>query len=168
MSIDSPTSAESQARRLETSIAEITALVQQPENAERLRVAPGENEWNVLQLLGHISEMIPYWLREIRMIINTTSTELPRIGRSAEDPDRLAGVDHGAKGNPDKLLEEVQEEGRKGAAAIRAFTPEERAKQGLSARWGEITVSDMLERFIVAHTEEHVRQMREALQAREE
>ncbi|HZQ05545.1 MAG TPA: DinB family protein [Anaerolineae bacterium] len=166
--MDSPTSAEAQARRLETSIAEISALVQQPENAQRLRTAPSENEWNVLQLLGHISEMIPYWLHEIRIIIENSSAELPRIGRSADDPERLAGVEHGAKGNPDQLLAEVQEEGREGAAAIRAFTPEERAKKGLSARWGEITVSDMLERFIVAHAEEHVRQMRQALQSRDE
>ena len=154
---------ESQARRLETTVEQIAALVRQPENAQRLRAAPGENEWTVLQVLGHCAEMIPYWLAQCRRLIESSGAEPPQIGRAADDPGRLAGVERGARGNPDELLAQLEAETQKGAAAIRAFSDEERAKKATSPRWGEIAVADIVERFIVVHAGEHLEQIRAAL-----
>jgi hypothetical protein len=163
MNMDSPTTGETQARRLEAVSQQISMLVRQPENAERLRAAPGQSEWNVLQNLGHIAEMIPYWLDQSRRMILADSANPHTVGRTLDDPERLTGVERGAAGDPDELLAQVQEQARKGAAAIRAFTPEERAKKGVHPRLGELSVEDMIERFIIVHAEDHLKQMRETL-----
>lgn len=158
-----PASGESQARRLEAAVEQIAVLVRQPENAKRLRAIPGENEWTVLQTLGHCAELIPYWLSQCRMLIQAGGGEPGRFGRTPDDPGRLAGVERGAAGSPDELLGQVEAEARKGAAAIRAFTAEERAAKGINRRGEEMSVGDIVERFIVAHAEEHLKQIREAL-----
>lgn len=164
MSHDSSVSpGEAQAQRLEAIVAQITSLVQQPDNAQRLRTAPGENEWTVMELLGHYAEMIPHWLGECRRVIQADPNEPLRFGRTLDDPGRLAGVTRGATAYPDRLLSQVQVEARRGAETIRSFTLEERARKGVHMRLGEITVADMIERLVVAHGEDHLKQLREAL-----
>ncbi len=164
MATDSETySGESQARRLQAAVEQIAALVRQPENAQRLRAVPGKDEWTVLQTLGHCAELIPYWLSQCRIVIQAGGGDLPDFGRTLDDPGRLAGVERGAVGNPDELLGQVQAEARKGAAAIRALTAEERARKGINRRGEEMSVGDIVERFIVAHAEDHLKQIREAL-----
>jgi hypothetical protein len=158
-------SADTQAQRLETAVAQIAALVREPTHAQRLRTAPGENEWHVLQVLGHCAEMIPYWLNQCRRVIQARGVQAPHFGRSLEDADRLAGVERGAMGNPDELLANLDAAAQKGAAEIRRMSDEERAQIGSSARWGEITVAQVIERLIIEHAENHLQQIREALQA---
>jgi len=157
-------SGEEQARRLEAAVAQIGAVVQRPENARRLRAAPGANDWTVLQTLGHCAEMIPYWLGQCRILIEAAGAEPPRFGRTLDDAERLAGPARGAAANPDELLAQVQAEARKGAATIRALMNAERAKTGMHPRAGAMRVEDIVERFIVAHAEEHERQIRELIE----
>lgn len=158
-----PTTPESLAQGLETATSQMATLVRAPANAARLRAAPGENEWTVLQILGHCDEMIPYWLVQIQRVLDTPGTEAVPIGRSQDDPTRLAGPARGAAGNPDELIAQVEAESKKGAAKIRAFTPEQLQKKGIHPRRGEMSVEEMLEFFIVTHMNEHLEQVREAL-----
>src|SRR5688572_27161851 len=50
--VESP--GESQARRLERVYEQITTLVRQPDIAQRLSTAGGEDEWSVMQVIGHL------------------------------------------------------------------------------------------------------------------
>src|SRR5262249_52261924 len=129
--------------------------------ASRLRTAPGKDEWSAMQTLGHVTEMIPYWLNHCRVLIAATG-EPPRFGRTAGSPERLAGVAHGAASNPEELLVRLHEEVR-AAAAIRKLTLAERSKRGISGERGEITVEEVIESIIVSHAEEHLAQVRCAL-----
>jgi hypothetical protein len=43
------------------------------------------------------------------------------------------------------------------------LTPDEQARIGVHPRLGEMTVAAILERFLVGHLEEHVRQLREVV-----
>jgi hypothetical protein len=152
---------EAQARRLERVSEQLTALLNQPEVARRLRTAAGENEWSVMQVLGHLVEMLPYWLSQCRMLI--AATEPPSFGRTLDAPERLAGVERGATGEPDELLPLLQDEIQVAARALRQMSTVERRKQGLHARRGEMTVADIVEVFIVAHAEEHLAQVQTIL-----
>ena len=86
---------EAQARRLERMNEQLATLMRQPDVARRLRAAPGENEWSAMQTVGHMAEMIPYWLSHCRALIAATG-EPPRFGRTLDAPERLAGVERGA------------------------------------------------------------------------
>lgn len=153
---------EAQAQRLERVYEQLATLLSQPDMAQRLRTTPGENQWSAMQVVGHLTEMIPYWLRHCHQLI--AATEPPRFGRTANDPERLAGVEQGTTRTPDELLRLLNHEVQAAANVIRHLSPEERGKRGIHLRRGETTVAEIIELFIVAHAEDHVAQVRAALQ----
>jgi uncharacterized damage-inducible protein DinB len=154
---------EAQARRLESAYEQLAALLRRPDVAQRLRLAPGENEWSAMQVLGHTVEMIPYWLSHCRTLI--AAAEPPRFGRLLDAPERLAGVEQAASGTPDEFLRRLDDEVQTAAAAIRRMSAAERGKKGLHLRRGEMTVADVIEVFVVSHAEEHLAQVQAALRA---
>jgi hypothetical protein len=161
---DGASSAEEQAQRLERVYDQVARLLQDPGVGARLRTAPGENEWSAMQTLGHMAEMIPYWLSHCRTVIAATGT-LPTFGRTAGagSPERLAGVARGASAQADALLTELRDEVRGAASTIRRLSPAERAKRGVCTGHGEMAVSDVIESFVVKHAEEHLAQVESAL-----
>jgi uncharacterized damage-inducible protein DinB len=159
---DAASVGEGQARRLERVYEQVAGLFGEPGMAARLRTAPGESEWSAMQALGHMTEMIPYWLSHCRALIAATG-ELPTLGRAPGSPERLAGVARGASAQPDALLTELRDEVRSAARTIRTLSAAERGKRGVYTGRGEVTVSDVIESFIVKHAEEHLAQVRAAL-----
>jgi len=155
-------SGEAQANRLERVYEEVAKLLREPGVASRLRTLPGGNEWSAMQTLGHMTEMIPYWLNHCRTLIAVTGTP-PTFGRTPGSPERLAGVAHGASADPDALLHQLREEVRAAASAIRQLSPTERGKRGISSERGEMTVDQVVETFIVDHAEEHLAQAQSVL-----
>lgn len=155
---------EGQAQRLERVYDQVARLLREPNVAARLRRAPGESEWSAMQTLGHMTEMIPYWLSHCRVLIAATD-ELPTFGRARGSPERLAGVAHGAAAEPDALLTQLRDEVRSAASTIRGLSSAERGKRGNCTGRGEMTVADVIESFIVKHAEEHLAQVESALRA---
>jgi uncharacterized damage-inducible protein DinB len=153
---------EAQAARLERVYEEVARLLRDPGVAARLRAAPGHDAWSAMQTLGHMTEMIPYWLNHCRALI-AAAGEPPQFGRTAGAPERLAGVAQGAAAEPDALLARLEEEVRAAAGTIRKLSAAERAKRGISGERGEMTVAEVIESFIVSHAEEHLAQVRAAL-----
>jgi len=153
---------EAQARRLESVYEQLAALLHRPDVAQRLRDAPGADEWSAMQTVGHVVEMIPYWLSHCRTLIAATAGP-PRFGRTLDAPERLAGVERGALGTPDEFLRLLNDEVQAAATAIRHMPAAERGRKGIHLRRGEMTVADVVEVFIVAHAEEHLAQVQAAL-----
>jgi uncharacterized damage-inducible protein DinB len=155
---------ETQAKRLERVYDEVAKLLRESGRASRLGTAPGTDEWSAMQTLGHMTEMIPYWLSHCRVLIAATG-EVPTFGRTPGSPERLAGVAHGAATRPDELLAQLQKEVRAAAGTIRGLSTAERSKRGLNPGRGEMTVAEVLESFIVSHAEEHLAQVQSALRS---
>ena len=153
---------ESQAQRLERVYEQVASLLGQPEVAARLRTSPGENEWSAMQTLGHVTEMIPYWLSHCRTLVAATGAP-PEFGRTPGSPERLAGVAHGATSEPRALLDQLRREVRAAASAIRGLSAAERSKRGRNRERGEMTVADVIESFVVRHAEDHLGQVTAAL-----
>ena len=158
-------SGEAQAQRLEHVAEQVARLLREPGVAARVRTSPGQDEWSAMQTLGHMTEMIPYWLSHCRTLIAAPGPEVPRFGRTRGSPERLAGVAHGAAADPDALLRQLQEEVRAAAGAIRKMTAAERGKRGITSERGEMTVAQVVESFIVGHAEEHLAQAEAALRS---
>lgn len=155
------TPADSQARRLEIVAEEMTRLFRRPDVAWLVRHAPDVNDWSAMQALGHVVEMIPFWVDRVNAM--AASPESYRIGRAFDAPERLAGIERGAAGDPDEMIAQLNREVRAAAAAIRRMTVEERGRTGFYAKGGRITVAEAIERFLVAHAEEHLAQVQAAL-----
>jgi uncharacterized damage-inducible protein DinB len=153
---------EAQAQRLEKVYEQLATLLRQREIAGRVRAAGGEDEWSAMQILGHMVEMIPYWLNHCRVMI-AAAAEPPQIGRMLDAPERLAGVERGAAAELDELLRQLKDEVQAAAPAIRQISAAERGKKGVHVRRGEVTVADVVGQFIVTHAEDHLAQVRAAL-----
>jgi len=117
-----------------------------------------------MQTLGHMTEMIPYWLQHCRVLIEARG-EPPTFGRKRGPPERLAGVARGAAAQPDEMLGQLQDEVRRAAETIRALSAAERSKRGIDSERGEVSVAYVIESFIVAHAEEHLAQVKGALRS---
>ena len=156
------TSGETQAKRLEQVSDEVAKLLREPKVASRLRASPGESEWSAMQTLGHMTEMIPYWLHHCRVLIESTG-DVPAFGRAPGSSERLDGVARGAVAQPDEMLARLQAEVRRAAATIRALSAAERSKRGINPERGEVSVAYVIESFIVDHAEEHLAQVKGAL-----
>jgi hypothetical protein len=65
-----------------------------------------------------------------------------------------------------ELFARIESDARRVAARLRELTEEEAGRRGLHPTRGEMTVREQLDPFLVAHTEGHVAQLREALAGR--
>ena len=163
MTTDVTSPAEAQARRLERVGEGLKALFNQPAVAQRWHAAQGSEVWSAMQTLGHMVEMLPYWLHHCQTLI--AASEPPAFGRTLDAPERLAGVERGASAEPTEVLRQLEDELRTTANALRLMSETERGKKGLHVRRGEMTVADVVDFFIVAHAEEHLEQVRTALES---
>ncbi len=157
---------EAQASRLEGVLAQLETLMAQPGVEARLRDAPGENEWNVLQILGHMNEAVPFWMGHCRTLANASGDPRPfASSRNLQSPERLEAVERGARGDPAGLMGQLRENVRTAAATLRGFSAEDLAKAGIHPRRGRMTVDEVIESFVVGHSEEHVAQIKAAMAA---
>jgi hypothetical protein len=118
--------------------------------------------WSALETLGHVAEMIPYWLAHCRVLI-AAGGDPPSFGRTLESPERLAGVERTEVLELDVLLKELEAAARTAARDIRGMSAADLEKSGLHIRRGLMTVAQVLEVFIVDHAEDHLAQVRAAL-----
>ncbi len=158
------TLAETQAQRLEQVLQQLEIELQKPSAAQRFHHRAGESEWSAMQILGHMIEMIPYWLHDCQAIIAATDQPV-KFGRGEDAPERLEGVESVANKSPEEILPLLRQEITNATRIIRAMSPAEREKKGVHIRNGEITVADIVENIVVAHAEAHLSQIDKALQA---
>ena len=98
------------------------ALTRARSRRARRRTPPGGSEWSAMQTLGHMIEMIPYWLNHCRNLISATGTP-PAFGRTPGSPERLAGVAHGASADPEALLRQLHEEVKRALDPLGLLNP---------------------------------------------
>jgi hypothetical protein len=158
---ESTTWGNEQASRLEAVYAQLVSLLGDRATAQPADPARTSAEWSTTEILGHLVEMIPYWLASCRTIL--AAPEPPVFGRALDAPERLAGVEQGSTAPAVTLLAQLESEVRAAAAAMRALTVEERGKKGRHLLRGEMTVAEIIETTIVTHAEGHLAQVRAAL-----
>lgn len=154
---------ESQVQRIQAAAAKIAETLQRPEVAYRLRTAPSQNEWSAMQVMGHVTEMLPYWLHHSKAIIDSPTPHT--FGRALDDPERLAGVERGSISDPAQVISQLNQAVADISAFIRTLTPDQRAKTGNNVTRGVMSVDDIVEKNMVAHAEAHLDQVRAALEA---
>lgn len=152
------------AQRLEQVGRQVTALLERSESAQRAGDTPSAGEWSALQTIGHMVEMIPYWLKHCADIIAAAGAP-HRFGRGPDDPERLAGVERAATGDPAALMHQLRQEIQSAAATLRAMPADEYAQVGQHILRGDMTVEQIVEQLLVGHAEAHLEQVRAALGA---
>jgi hypothetical protein len=116
-------------------------------------------QWDVLQVWGHVTEFVPYWFEQIEEVIDDYRGEPVPFGRVRTDPGRLAGIDSGATMPMETHLHwlEVHLDDLRGF--LRALRPDSFACMGWHQKLGPLTMEVMIEDFLIGHLEEHATQL---------
>ena len=127
--------------------------------------AEPESDWGPKEVLAHVAEMAPYWLSQAEVVL-AGSPEPVSFGRVATDPERIDRIGRDRNLPAAELFDRIDAGLDAVGVRLADLEPAERARRGLHSRLGEMTVEGLVERFVVAHLEEHVRQLEEILAAR--
>jgi len=156
-------SSESQARRLEEIGHKLVLLLQQPDVSRKVHNGYSENEWSVMQILGHMVEMIPFWTNHCYLII-AANEESFQFGRELDAQERVEGINRGTNLELDEIVIILKQVIYETIQAIRSMSIKDRGKKGFHIKFGQMTVAEVIENLIVLHTEDHFDQISSALQ----
>jgi hypothetical protein len=116
------------------------------------------------EVIAHVAEMMPFWLGQVDDILATPAdSDAPAFGRVATDPVRIARIGEDRLLPADELFDRVAGAASDVERRMAELTPGELGRTGVHSRLGEMNVPAILERFLVGHLEEHVRQLREVI-----
>jgi hypothetical protein len=117
--------------------------------------------WEAGQVWAHLAEIVPYWIAELRRVLDEAHPEPVPFGRVKGDAGRLAAIEAGRHEPVTSLAADL-------ASAIeelRGFLAEVDAqaggweRRGLHSKLGEMDVPAAVEEFLVGHLEEHLDQL---------
>jgi threonine dehydratase len=122
----------------------------------------GTEQWEAGQVWAHLAEFPGYWLEQVRRVLAATDArEVQPIpfGRLKADPGRVAAIEQERRTDPRVLLARVKAELAEVSAALGALPGEAWETRGLHPTRGEMRVSEIVERFLLNHLEEHADQL---------
>jgi hypothetical protein len=117
--------------------------------------ATGER-WDRRQVLAHVAEMLPYWARQAELV---ASGQQQTFGRVRTDPDRVGAIERDRHEDPGRLLDRVDEGVGVALALLERLDDQAMARTGHHQTLGDMTVAELVDRFMVAHLEEHADQL---------
>jgi len=124
---------------------------------------PGASErWEAGQVWAHLAEFPDYWADQIRAVLDARAAgaaEPIPFGRTKADPGRIGAIERERRTDPGELLRRVTSQLAAAGAMLRALPPAAWTARGQHPTLGEMTVTAIVERFLVSHLEEHADQL---------
>jgi hypothetical protein len=119
---------------------------------------PGTGErWEAGQVLAHVAEMLPYWVRQAETVANGTG-DVP-FGRVKTDPDRVEAIERDRRDDLLVLLGRMDQGVAGVLALLDRLDAAALARTGTHQTLGRMTVAEIVEEFLVRHLEEHADQL---------
>ncbi len=124
---------------------------------------PGASErWEAGQVWAHLAEFPGYWTEQIRSLLTARAQGAPEpiaFGRTKADPGRIAAIERERRTDPAELLRRVTSQIGESGTMLHGLPDDAWTARGLHPTLGEMTLPAIVERFIVAHLEEHADQL---------
>jgi len=119
-----------------------------------------EASWGPREVLAHVAEMLPFWLGELeRVVEGGAGGGTTPFGRLADDPIRIGSLARDRTLPLRVLFARIDAGLSAWGDRLASLSDDERARLGLHPRLGEMPATDILERFVVGHAEDHVAQL---------
>lgn len=123
-----------------------------------------EASWGPREVLGHVNEMLPYWVEQLGFVLAADPADGPvAFGRIASDQSRLDRIAADRAKTVDVLLDEIASGIDRAAGFIEGLTRADLERTGLHPSRGEIAIGAGLEVFLVGHIADHNQQLRAVL-----
>ena len=144
------------ARMVEELGARILATVAAvPEETLHREAADG---WSAAHVLAHVAEFVPYWARQADAVAMRERQDLP-FGRTHDDSERIAAIEERRRGSGERLASGLRSTLDRCVATLRGIPEERWRRSGIHARRGTMTVTQIVDRFLVEHLAEHETQL---------
>lgn len=115
--------------------------------------------WDAGQVWAHMAEFLPYWMDEVHKVIGCDGQTPAPFGRTKSDPVRIAAIEADRHDPPTLLLAQLAVSLSK-LKTLLGQVPEDRwSAVGRHPTLGDMTLADIVERFLVGHLEEHMDQL---------
>jgi hypothetical protein len=121
--------------------------------------AGGDERWEAGQVWAHLAEFPAYWLGQAQRVVALPTNEPVPFGRVKTDVVRVEAIERDRHADPRALLARVQHDLAEVSQAARTFEPEAWTRRGMHPTLGEMTVEQILEKFVASHLEEHADQL---------
>ncbi|HET9521136.1 MAG TPA: DinB family protein [Candidatus Limnocylindrales bacterium] len=156
--------------RLDEAAAAFRALRHPVEAGEPWPLSPAygtepESDWGPKETLAHVDEMIPFWLDQVDRVLASPGPDAVPFGRVISDSERIGRIGRDRELPASELFDRFDREVAAATARIRGLPPGAGERLGGHVRLGEMTVSGIIERFVVHHLGEHARQLGEIVHA---
>jgi threonine dehydratase len=119
----------------------------------------GEERWDAGQVWAHLAEFVPFWQEQARRIVDAYDDEAVPFGRTKQDPQRNEVIERDRNVPVDILLRRITDQIGDFARFLDALPTDAWKARGLHSRLGEMTMPQIMERFLVGHLEEHADQL---------
>jgi DinB superfamily len=129
--------------------------------AERFGTEP-EARWGPPEVLAHVAEMLQYWLGEIERVL-ASSTQPGPFGRVATDALRIGVIERDRTLPARELFDRIDATVARFERRLPQLSEAQARRRGIHPTRGEMTLPEMLERFVLGHLEDHAAQLEEAL-----
>lgn len=147
--------------RLETLVEELLARAHSTAS-DALNFSPAPGEWSPMQVLAHTAEITPFWAHQARVVSERDEAEKP-FGRSTfnpeDDPDRLLGVEQNGFSSLATIEGLLRDGLTQAVIDLRAIRPDRWEQTGRHANGQMRTVASIVDQLLIAHLEEHTRQL---------
>jgi hypothetical protein len=110
--------------------------------------------------------MLPFWLGEVERILDGPTDQPVPFGRVADDTIRIGVIGRDRNIPLRELFARLRADSARVAARMRTLDEAEAARRGAHPRGQTYTVAELFERFVTAHLEDHVAQLRTILDAK--
>jgi len=114
-------------------------------------------QWDLTHVLGHVSEMLEFWLVEVLRVLAHGPDE--PFGRLKTSPERIERIEHSAKLSVEELRHQINLRAAATIDLCRILTPEQLERRGMHPKFGPMSVEAILVEFGVDHLVEHAEQL---------
>jgi len=120
---------------------------------------PSGEQWEWGQVWAHVAEFVPYWMRQIKSIVEADSDAPVPFGRVKTDSGRAAAIESDRRTPPEELMARLSSQLRDLRVMVTDLTPEDWSRRAAHPTRGDMTIERIVDEFLVGHLEEHAAQL---------
>ena len=120
---------------------------------------PSGERWEWGQVWAHLAEFVPYWMAQMRLVLDGKGKDPTPFGRVKTDSGRIDAIERDRARPTAELWRRLEVGLGEFRRFLRTLPPEAWSKEGSHPTLGTMGMDRMADRFVVAHLEEHADQL---------
>ncbi len=120
---------------------------------------PSGERWEWGQVWAHLAEFVPYWISQMRLIVEAPGPGPVPFGRTKTDPGRVDAIERDRNLPTAELWARLQGQLGELRKFLEELPAEARTKQGEHPTLGTMDMPRIVDAFLVGHLEDHATQL---------